>query len=508
MTSAGKVPAGDGQGEDDAGFTGSTWFCALVGLSVVAHVQVVAFETDYGCTHFDCTVEDRLPWYAFDHVFTVLFLADVCLSILDVGPIAYFRGDPLVDKLGFSIFNCTDVLVVLLRMLDVWALGPAGIETGLRLVSLLRVVHVVRFTRCMRLMPAFRELWLVVAGMKDTLKVVAWVGVLLVPLIWVYAAGVTILVGKEDASHFDFRRSAWSRDDYWGDVPRSMYSLFQVLTGDGWSDSLSLPLIKRYPWLVLVFSSFRCLAVLVLLNTIVGVVVETTLTSAVANEERRAKEKEKTEAMVMESLREIFKDADTDKSGQLDMDELVEVMKRPGVRDRMKMLEIPTKDLYWLHGQLDEDQSGLIKTDTFFRGCSKLRGPAMAMDLQHMSVDLGRHIAVADSNIKATSNANATLAALLQHMGAVDVDIVKGEGDEKDPILAARRARQSRARGARGPELDTRTQQASAARERPAASEPAWPVPGQGPGAADSNGRFTRPLVAPAPPPLPRHLAK
>merc|ERR1712039_711552 len=116
---------------------------------------------------------------------------------------------------------------------------------------------------------------------------------------------------------------------------------------------------------------------------------------------------------VMESLRTIFHEADTDGSGDLDWEELQAAKKNHRVRDRMKMLGIPFRDLDLLFSLLDEDGNGAIKTDAFFRGCCRLRGPAMACDLHHMSVDLGRNIDWATSEITSLHKVNDVLASLL-----------------------------------------------------------------------------------------------
>lgn len=415
-------------------------FCAFIGLSVFLHVQLVALETDYGCQDFNCSVDRRLPWFCLDVLFTILFIVDVLATMKFTGLKTYFRGEPLLDKYGFSIFNCFDLCVVIVRAVGV-ALEFVGIYTGLKYVSLVRAVHITRFVRRMRLVSAFRELWLVVAGVTDTIRVVAWVAVLLVVLLWTFATVVTLAVGGSDAKQFDFSRSSWTKDEYWGSVPRSMYSLFQVFTGDEWSSSLTGPLIKKHPALVIIFLIFRLSTILALMNTIVGVLVETTLSSARATEEARSRDKQRKDAMVMESLREIFRQADTDQSGKLDPEELAAMMRTPSVRDRMRMLEIPVKQLQLLHTLLDVDGCGEVETNAFFRGCSRLRGPAMAVDLHQMSIDLDRHLHLVDNHIQNAGAANDALSDLLDCMEEVDIDVVQGEADKKDPVLIARRGR-------------------------------------------------------------------
>jgi len=111
------------------------------------------------------------------------------------------------------------------------------------------------------------------------------------------------------------------------------------------------------------------------------------------------------------------------------------------VRDRMKVLDIPVKDLYDLFDVLDEEKTGEIRTDFFFRGCSRLRGDALACDLHRMSVDFSRYISWTDTIVDTTKSTNARLSSLLHDMESVDRDIIKGESDSFDPILGCRRER-------------------------------------------------------------------
>merc|ERR1712224_728832 len=161
-----------------------------------------------------------------------------------------------------------------------------------------------------------------------------------------------------------------------------------------------------------------------LLNIIVGVVVETTLLSASTNAEKEAKEMQKMHAKVMESLKMVFEEADTDGGGTLDKEELHKSLKKPHVRDRLKVLDIPVKDLDQLFDVLDEENIGEIRTDHFFRGCSRLRGPALACDLHRMSVDFSRYIQWTNDLVDTTHSTNDRLRSLLHDMESVDRDIL------------------------------------------------------------------------------------
>merc|ERR1719401_1756613 len=111
------------------------------------------------------------------------------------------------------------------------------------------------------------------------------------------------------------------------------------------------------------------------------------------NEAKEAKELQKMHQKVMESLFGVFQDADQDNSGMLDREELLRSLRKPHVRERMKVLEIPVADLEELFDTLDEHSAGEVETEKYFRGCSRLRGPALACDMHRMSVDFSRYIA-------------------------------------------------------------------------------------------------------------------
>ncbi|CAE7256394.1 unnamed protein product [Symbiodinium sp. CCMP2456] len=151
--------------------------------------------------------------------------------------------------------------------------------------------------------------------------------------------------------------------------------------------------------------------------------------------------------MVMASLRQIFREADEDGSGDLDHGELRAALGKFRVRDRLKLLQIPYPDLEMLFLLLDEDNKGVIKCDYFFRGVAKLRGLAKAKDLHQLSIDLNRRMLWVDENTSKLSEANDILMDMVDHLDEMDTHIVKGESDGKDPVVAARRGREPVSKG-------------------------------------------------------------
>jgi len=341
---------------------------------------------------------------------------------------------------GIDSFRYFDVLLVVLRMVSVWVLE----SPYLKLLSAFRIAHVARLFKNVKTIKAFRELWLIIEGLQETMKVVAFVTSVLLLILLVFAIWVTMLVGKEPDNGFDFRArgSQWTKDDYWGTVPRSIFSLFQVLTRDRWSDNLVRPLVEHSPAMCFIFIVFLVLTMLALLSTIVGAVIESTLASAKANEDKNGREKQKLETMVMKSLEDIFREADADNSGDLTREELTAALQKPHVTKRLRILDIKVGDLEVLFSLLDNEGTGVIKTGSFFKGCTRLRGPAMARDLNHMGIDLVRHVNWVDEATGRVDLLNETLSSLLDLLDTVDRDVVQDpDSDAKDPVLQSRRNR-------------------------------------------------------------------
>lgn len=424
-------------------------FCMGVACLSVLNTFIVGLEADYTCwgqapvspPGATCTPNDRMPWYGFDCVIAVLFLVEMVIRILSIGVLDFFLGDPLVHLSGIHIPHCTDFSIVMARFIDTFILDQMGYDTNIKVISCVRIVRCADVAKLMRLVKSVRELWLVIAGIGDLMKTVMWVAILLVLIFWVVGIMMVILVGHSPPASYNYERSYWGKSAYFDTVPQAVFSLFQTMTLSQWSTIIYRPIFEQNPAIIIILVPFIMLTTVGLLNIIVGVVVDSTISSSANNAERERKEQVKTHNRVMDSLRMVFEEADTDGGGSLDKDELLKCLRRPHVRDRLKLLEIPVNDLDQLFDVIDEEKLGEIKTEHFFRGCSRLRGPALSSDLHRMSIDFGRYIAWTESLVESSTAMNDRLRSLLDDMEMVDRDIIKGDADACDPVIQVRRER-------------------------------------------------------------------
>eukprot|EP00927_Polykrikos_kofoidii_P072203 TRINITY_DN68347_c0_g1_i1.p1 TRINITY_DN68347_c0_g1~~TRINITY_DN68347_c0_g1_i1.p1 ORF type:complete len:601 (-),score=96.28 TRINITY_DN68347_c0_g1_i1:254-2056(-) len=418
---------------------------ALTVVTVISNAFILGLEVEIGC--LTCPGE---AWFESDAIFTVLFLVETTLRILNEGPMNYFILKPQKEPrlCRCRIFNFVDLLLVVFRFLDL-VLSVGGLPTGLKLATTVRVLRVGVAVAHVRLMRGCRELALLFEGFRNSVLIVAVVVSVLLLVAWVFATVLTVALGHSVSAEktFDYTEMHWSgRDavsvlDRWGTVPRSLLSLAAIISRDSWARVVVWPLVHISPWMLIPFIMFFCITNLCLMNLLTGVIVQSSLQSARRIDEEMALRVKKDYEEVTESLREMFYEADVDKNSKLDKAEFHSMFAQERVKDRVAFLDISLEDIKMLFEMLDTDNSGMVPIDKFFRCTAKLRGDAMACDSYHVSVDLKRNFNKAEELLHLSASGNAILGRLLDLLEDVDRNIIKCDADAKDPVLNARKKR-------------------------------------------------------------------
>lgn len=200
----------------------------VLGL-ILVNAVILGFETFPGVTDAYGPLlhhMDRIIIYGF---------------ILEIGlRIFAWRGDYF--RQGWNVF---DFLIVLVSLL--------AATSGL---AALRAFRVLRVLRVITVIPRMR---VVVSALLDSLPGIASVGVVLALIIYVFAVIASNLYGADHPARF-------------GDVFTSMYTLFQVMTLEGWPD-IAAKVSETHPRSWVFFLSFVLLATFTMLNLFVAIVV-------------------------------------------------------------------------------------------------------------------------------------------------------------------------------------------------------------------------------------------
>ncbi|MEO1015969.1 MAG: ion transporter [Pseudomonadota bacterium] len=169
-----------------------------------------------------------------DHTIIYIFLIEVLMRFA-ADPKSYFRS-------GWNIFDFAVVAVSLPAMTS----GLAAVR-AFRVLRVLRVVTVI---------PRMRT---VVSALFDSIPGIASVGVVLVLILYVFSVIAANLYGP-------------THPDTFGDVFTAMYTLFTVMTLEGWRE-IADGVAETHPYSWVFFLSFVLIATFTMLNLFVAIVV-------------------------------------------------------------------------------------------------------------------------------------------------------------------------------------------------------------------------------------------
>lgn len=175
------------------------------------------------------------PLEILDHIILAVFVVEIAARII-VHRFAFFR-DP------WSVF---DFIVIGIALVP--ATGP---------FSVLRALRVLRVLRLMTGVPTLRR---VVAGLLAALPGMSSIVFLIGLLYYVFAVMATQLFG-EDFPHL------------FGNLGDSLFTLFTVMTLEGWTNDVAKPVMEKYPYAWVFFVTYIVVTTFMVLNLFIGVVV-------------------------------------------------------------------------------------------------------------------------------------------------------------------------------------------------------------------------------------------
>lgn len=207
----------------------SAWFQTGVLVLVIANAVILGAETFPGVKAVAgpaLVIADRVIVYAF--------VAEISLRI-------YAEGTDYVKK-GWNVF---DFLIVTISLM--------AATSGL---AALRAFRVLRVLRVITVIPRMR---VVVSALLDSIPGIASVGIVLALIIYVFAVIAANLYGG-------------AHPELFGDVFAAMYTLFQVMTLEGWPDiAAEVGETHKRSWVF--FLTFVMIATFTMLNLFVAIVV-------------------------------------------------------------------------------------------------------------------------------------------------------------------------------------------------------------------------------------------
>ena len=235
------------------------WFTKVITTLIVANALVLGAETSP-----ELVASFGHVLHVVDRMALVVFVVELVLRFWAYGT-DFFR-DP---------WNWFDTVVVAVTLLPA-ASGAFSVLRALRVIRVLRLVSVV---------PSMRR---VVAALLSALPGMASITALLSLVLYVSAIIATKLFSEVAPEHF-------------GDLGDSLFTLFQVMTGDAWSD-VSRAVMEQQPLAWVFFVGFVVVTSFTVLNLFIAVAVSAM--ESQMSEERAEQDRDEFE-VTMDVLAEI-----------------------------------------------------------------------------------------------------------------------------------------------------------------------------------------------------------
>jgi voltage-gated sodium channel len=206
------------------------WFTKYVTILIVINAAILGMET----------YPNLMAAYGpvlifFDHVILWIFVGELALRLFVYGP-KFFR-DP------WSVFDFVVVAI---------AFMPAN-----QAFSVLRAARILRVLRLISMFPRLKR---VVEGLICAIPGIGSIGAILAIIFYVFAVMATKLYGA-------------SYPEWFGSLHASFFSLFQIMTLEGWADMVR-EIMKTHPFAWGFFVIYILCATFTVLNLFIAVIVD------------------------------------------------------------------------------------------------------------------------------------------------------------------------------------------------------------------------------------------
>lgn len=221
------------------------------------------------------------------HTIVFLIVLNAALLGLETSPVVMQAVGPelvMLDHAILTVFILEILLLIAARgfkfftdpwsMFDLLVVGIAVIPAT-ESFSVLRALRVLRVLRLINKIESMRT---VVAGLLNSLPSLASVAGLTAIIFYVFSVMATNLYGHDFPELF-------------GSMGDSAFTLFQVMTLEGWSEGVARPIMEKMPQAWIFFLLFIMISTFVVVNMFIAVIVDSLNnlekdTTKIKNEER------------------------------------------------------------------------------------------------------------------------------------------------------------------------------------------------------------------------------
>ncbi|MCR5279583.1 MAG: ion transporter [Lachnospiraceae bacterium] len=184
-----------------------------------------------------------LSW--IDKICLGIFIVEMLLKMVAYKFWGYFK----------SGWNWFDFIIILTSVLS-----GLTILSSIRILRVFRVFRSLKGLRGFKMVSSLKPLQVIIGAIGKSIPGISWTALLLLIIYYIFSIiGVT--------------QFGEAFPDWFGIIPKEMYTLFQVMTLESWSMGISRPVMEVFGYAWAYFVPFVLVSSFVMMNVVVGIVV-------------------------------------------------------------------------------------------------------------------------------------------------------------------------------------------------------------------------------------------
>jgi len=221
-------------------------------------------------------------WLSLNFIFFFFFVAESVAKVVVLGWHEYIR-----DR--WNQFDMLVLAMVAMQMSALYSIMSMQVYRQITNYVPWDFIQILRICRLFRLARFFKELGMLIESFIGSIKALLWIMVLLFIWFYICACVATVFIGRREFLPSEDQHAIQELRERFKSIPMSMFSLFEVMTLEGWVDYVR-PILNTRIHLVLFFLGFIFITAFFMLNLITAVVVDRTVSAQEAVDESVAKE--------------------------------------------------------------------------------------------------------------------------------------------------------------------------------------------------------------------------
>lgn len=353
----------------------------LIMIIILLNAVAIGAEID-----FHHSLSDR-SWLAVNWTFAITYVLELSLKLFAFGPLQFFES-------WWNIFDFLITAVTLVGDIIPLVTGNESVAAA--------IAPVLRLLRLLRLAKVFRELATLLRSLAASLLALLWIAIFTILWFYISACMATVFVGEKrwlrDEDIVGGAAQAQELRDKFKTIPMSMYSLFEVMTLEGWTDVVR-PLVHYRPMLVVFFICFIFITAFFLLNLVTAVVVDRTMAAQQEDGASKSAVEEDGHDKQVFDLRLDFvrRNGGQDLARRSDLSRWLET---PSIKNRLHKLDwepISLEAAALIH---DKQNTGLVSLKQLSQTVATSARPLSSVSMLRMEAEMMQRLAFQDEMLR------------------------------------------------------------------------------------------------------------